>query len=161
MQVGVESRAVREEVGSIEVLARPEDAAAVAHADFHLALQDEDPLRRRRAMPLAAEAHRAVAQLIAGGGEHLGEHRLRVALAERDRFLLESRAPIGVAVEHDLGEVHARYFSSAFGWSAMPWPGRSGMRIRPSLHSGSASKRSGGAQSMNSTRKPFDSAPTT
>src|SRR5690349_781398 len=128
VQLGVESRAGRKQVGSIEVLAGLEDATAVAHADLHLALQDEDPLRRRRAVPLAAETHRAVAQLVAGRGEHLGEHRLRVALGERDLLLLEPRASIAIGVKHDLGEVHARYFSMAFGLSAMPCPGRSGMR---------------------------------
>src|SRR5690349_24973416 len=124
VQLGVESRAGREQVGSIEVLAGLEDASTVAHADLHLALQDEHPLRRRRAVPLAAEPYRAVAQLVARGGEHLGEHRLRGALGEGDLFLLEFRAPVAIGVEHDLREVHARYFSSAFGCSAMPWPGR-------------------------------------
>src|SRR5687767_7136802 len=66
----IEAGAFGQRVGGKEMLARPEQArAAVLQPDFHLAAQDENPLRLRRAVPLAAEAYRAVAQLIAGGRE--------------------------------------------------------------------------------------------
>src|SRR5258708_39329979 len=52
----------------------------------------------------------------------------------------------------------SRYFFSASGASAMPWPGRSGTRNAPPSHFGSPSKRSPGVQSLNSSRKVLGSA---
>src|SRR5258707_4502058 len=108
MQRGVEGRAFREYVRSVEVLARPKHArAAVAQPDLHLAAEDEHPLRFGRAMPLAAKADRAVPQLVAGGGEHLREHRLRIAFGQRDGFLFEFRSSIAVGEQHYSGEIQA------------------------------------------------------
>src|SRR5690349_18403833 len=109
------------------MLARPEaPRAAVAQADLHFAAQDEDPLRRGGAVPLAAEADRTLAQLIAARGVKRRQARLRRALAERDGFITPARATVAVGEQHALGEAHfERYFSIAFGVSAMPWPGRS------------------------------------
>src|SRR5919198_730070 len=146
------------------MLAGPEAAhCAVAQPDLHLAAQDEHPLRLRRAVPLAAKADWAVAQLITRGRKDRRKKRLRIAFGEFDRFLSESRSPIAIGEQHHLRETthRVRYFSIALGCSAMPCPGLFGMRMKPSLHSGSSAKRSGGAQSMNSTRKPFAAAPTT
>src|SRR5258706_419290 len=75
--------------------------------DLHLAAEDEHPLRFGRAMPLAAKADRAVPQLVAGGGEHLREHRLRIAFGQRDRFLFEFRSSIAVGEQHYPGEIQA------------------------------------------------------
>src|SRR5581483_3588768 len=163
VQIGVEARAGRQHIRGVEMLTRPKaPRAAVAQADLHFAAQDEDPLRRAGAVPLAAKADRALAQLVAAAGEQRREARLRRAFAERDALLAPARAAVALREQHDFGEAHfERYFSMALGASAMPWPGRSGMRITPSLHSGSSTNRSGGAQSMNSTRKPLARAPTT
>src|SRR6185503_14889678 len=87
------------------MLAGPEDPRrAVSQPDLHLALQNEHPLRLRRAMPLAAKTDRAVAQLVAGGGKNLREHRLRSAFPEPHVFLAEFRMAVAVGVEDDLGE---------------------------------------------------------
>src|SRR3954468_3094378 len=159
MDFRIERSGVRQRVGGKEVLAGAEGARAVAHADFHLAPQDEDPLRLRRAVPFAFEPDRAMPQLVAPAGEHARERRLRRSFVERDWLFPKFRFSVFIGKQNHLREVHCvRYFSIAFACSAMPWPGRSGMRISPSLHSGSCSKRSGGAQSMNSTRKPFNKA---
>src|SRR5688572_8928482 len=61
-------------------------------------------------MPLAAESHRAVAQLVAGRRKDLREHRLRRALRQRDRFLAPLRAAVGGRVKHDFPEVHGYAF---------------------------------------------------
>src|SRR5262249_61480498 len=67
VQPGVERRAFGQQIRGVEMLARAEaPRRAVAQSDLHLAAQDEDPLRLGRAVPLAAEPDRAVAQLIAG-----------------------------------------------------------------------------------------------
>src|SRR6185503_10946593 len=95
MDLRIERRAGRQRVGGKEMLARLEEArAAVLQPDLHLARQDEHPLRLRRAVPLAAEADRAMAQLVAAGREYAREQRLRRSLREGDRFL----APAGPAV---------------------------------------------------------------
>ena len=66
MQIGIEARAFRDEVGREEVLAWLEDARrTVAQANLHLACENEDPLRLGRAMEHASEADRALPQLIA------------------------------------------------------------------------------------------------
>src|SRR5439155_341448 len=80
---------------------RPEGAF---EDDLHLAAQDEHPLRPGRAMPRAAKPHRAVAQLVARGREHCGEHRLRRAFGERHLFLAPFRAAVAIGVQRDLGE---------------------------------------------------------
>src|SRR4030095_5617843 len=64
--------------------------------------------------PLAAESHRAVAQLVAARGEDLRQQRLRVALGQRDRFLAPFRAPVVGGVKHDLGEGHGTSFARAY-----------------------------------------------
>jgi molybdate transport system substrate-binding protein len=80
VDVRIEARAFGQPICRVEVVPRPEDARfPIPQADFHLAAEDEHPLRLRRAVPLAAEAHRARAQLVAAAGENLRQHRLRIA----------------------------------------------------------------------------------
>src|SRR6266581_80444 len=72
VQFRVEGCAFGQRVGRIEVLSRLEHAAAaIVQADLHLSRQNEYPLRLGRAVPLAPEADRAVAQLVAGGRQDL------------------------------------------------------------------------------------------
>src|SRR6267142_4864239 len=66
VQLRVERRALGQQIRGVEMLARAEaPRRAVAQSDLHLAAQDEYPLRLGRAVPLAAKAGRAEAQLIA------------------------------------------------------------------------------------------------
>src|SRR3954469_25970600 len=95
MQLGVEAGAGRQHIGGEEMFARPEaPRAAVAQTDLHFAAQDENPLRRGGAVPLAAEADRTLAQLVAPGGKERRQARLRRAFAERDGFLAPARAAV-------------------------------------------------------------------
>src|SRR5206468_2616113 len=64
-------------------------------------------------------------------------------------------------VELEFDYALLRYFLTAPLARAMPWPGRCAIWKWPSLQGGISSNRSGGVQSMNSTRKPLASAPTT
>src|SRR6266545_3497053 len=79
--------------------------------------------------------------------------RLASAVAESDCELLAINRNVFLELVK-----HSRRFAPRA--SAMPCPGRSGIRKWPSLHAGISSNRSGGVQSMNSTRNPFESAPT-
>src|SRR4029079_3205691 len=91
----IESRARREGVGGEKMIAGTEHPdRPVLEPDFHFAAEDEDPLRLRRAMPLAAEADRAVAQLVSRRREHIRKHGLRVATGESNGFV----APVACAV---------------------------------------------------------------
>jgi len=101
---GVKGGAFGQQVCRIEVLTGPEHARAAVHADLHLPLQDKAPLRVARAVELAAKAHRAGAQLVTPRGKHLGEHGLRVALVQRNRFFAELGKTVGVGVQNDLGK---------------------------------------------------------
>src|SRR5450830_140118 len=67
----VECCAGWQQIGGVEMLTCLEDAgAAVLQADVHFAAENEHPLRRDRAVELAAKADRAVAQLVAGRREY-------------------------------------------------------------------------------------------
>src|SRR5919201_7024913 len=82
---------------------------AVAQPDLHLAAKDKHPLRLRRAVPLAAKADWAVAQLITSGRKDRREKRLRIPFAEFDRFLSESRSPIAIGEQHNLRKRRHRF----------------------------------------------------
>src|SRR5687767_7537229 len=105
VQLRIKRRALREHVGGVEVLPRAEYARrAVLQPDFHLAGEDEYPLRRRRAVELAAEPDRALAQLVAARGQHRRQARLRRAFAERDAFLPPARFSVVARIQHDFRE---------------------------------------------------------
>ena len=71
VDLGIERGAWGKYVGSVAMVARLEDPqAAVLQPDLHFSGEDENPLRLRRAVELAAKADRALAQLIAGRGEY-------------------------------------------------------------------------------------------
>src|SRR4051794_39078538 len=132
MERRVERRAGRQQVGGIEVLSGLEYPARVAHADLHLTAQDEHPLRIRRAMPLAAKADRAVAQLVARRGQDLRQHRLRVAFSKRDLLFAVPGAAVAIGEADGFGQIlRARYWSAACGLGAMRWLGRLGEGWRP------------------------------
>lgn len=68
---------------------------AALQADFHLPLQNEDPLRVGRTMKLAPETHRALTQLKAIGSHQARQHRLRAALAEWNLLFAKSGTSVG------------------------------------------------------------------
>src|ERR1044071_6700865 len=78
--------------------------APVLQRDFHLALQDEDPLGLRGTVKFAPEPDRALPQLVAGGRLHRGQARLARALGERDALFAEFRTAVMIRVEHGLRE---------------------------------------------------------
>src|SRR4051812_47409871 len=103
MQFLVERRPVGKRVRGIEVLAGLEDArAAVPKADLHLSLQDEHPLRLWRAMPCAAEAGRALSELVAGRRKDGRKRRLRGPVGKRHRFLPPAGTTVAIRIEDDL-----------------------------------------------------------
>src|SRR4051812_9302587 len=103
MQFFVEGRSLGKRVCGVEMLSGPEDArGALAKADFHLALEDEHPLRLWRAMPCAAEAGRALSQLVAGRREDGGKRRLRGPVGKRHRFLPPAGTTVAIRIEDDL-----------------------------------------------------------
>src|SRR5258708_28631830 len=105
VQLRIERSAFGQRVGRIEMLPRLEHAAAaVLQADLHLSRQNEYPLRLGRAVPLAPEADRAVAQLVAGGRQDFREHRLRRAFGQLERLLAEPGAAVLVREQNYFAE---------------------------------------------------------
>src|SRR6266850_2124418 len=67
VDLGIERGAWGKYVGRVAMVTRLEDSqAAVLQPDLHFSGEDENPLRLRRAMELAAKADGTLAQLIAG-----------------------------------------------------------------------------------------------
>src|SRR5262245_32473261 len=79
--------------------------AAVLQVNLHLTLEDEHPLRLRRAVELARESDRAFAQLVARGGQQGRKARLVRALVERHALFAEFRPTVVIRVQHDLREL--------------------------------------------------------
>src|SRR5438270_9938050 len=85
VQIGIEDRTLRHRICGVKVLTRMKDARrAVAQPDLHLSVEDENPLRRSRAMERTAESRRASTQLESQRREHRREHRLRRSPGERN-----------------------------------------------------------------------------
>src|SRR4030081_1544901 len=67
VDLGIERDAWGKYVGRVAMVARLEDPqAAVLQPDLHFSGEDENPLRLRRAVKLAAKANGTLPQLIAG-----------------------------------------------------------------------------------------------
>jgi hypothetical protein len=61
-------------------------------------------------MKAAANPPRALAQLVAARGKHLGQHGLRRSLVERYRFLAKTRTTIDISEQDYFGELRHGLF---------------------------------------------------
>jgi hypothetical protein len=79
-----------------------EDAtAAVLQANFHVAIQNENPLVVDRAMELAAKIGWAVTQLVTTRSHQCGQLALRCPLAHGDAFLAKFCSAIGIGEKNN------------------------------------------------------------
>src|SRR6266851_5613511 len=69
VDLGIERDAWGKYVGRVMVARLEDPQAAILQPDLHFSGEDENPLRLRRAVKLAAKANGTLAQLIAGRGE--------------------------------------------------------------------------------------------
>lgn len=87
------------------MLTRLEDTRHTAlQANLHQPTQDETPLRRTRAMKLAAKPYRAGAQLITARGKHFGQHGLWRSLIQRHGLFTKPGTPIGISEQDGFGK---------------------------------------------------------